>query len=308
LTVKRSVEVTGEEGKKKREEQTIEIPIVLRKTDAYETPAFPRSFVSAPSLGLAYEVLPTVEDVLPDSPAAEAGVKPGDVLAEVTLVPPSEEELKKEGLAVRDVRKVSYQFDGKELSWPSFFTMMQEVTLPGSRIEFQIKSGEAEKTVSLVPVDVSDWFNPDRGFVFHPTEIELTAQTLGDALRLGGEETLLQATLVLRFLRGVSRGDVSPRGLGGPISIARFAAAAVTQGVPDFLMFLTMISATLAVINFLPIPVLDGGHFVFLLYEGIRGKPADERVQLGLSYIGLLLILALMVWVIGLDTELIPRQ
>ena len=52
-----------------------------------------------------------------------------------------------------------------------------------------------------------------------------------------------------------------------------------TKEPSKLLLFLTFLSANLAVINFLPIPVLDGGHFVFLLYEGIRGKPADERVQ-----------------------------
>ena len=53
--------------------------------------------------------------------------------------------------------------------------------------------------------------------------------------------------------------------------------------------------------NFLPIPLLDGGLMMFLIYEGIRGKPANERVQVVLTYIGLVLIIALMVWVFGLD-------
>jgi regulator of sigma E protease len=54
--------------------------------------------------------------------------------------------------------------------------------------------------------------------------------------------------------------------------------------------------------------VLDGGLFVMLIYEGIRGKPADERVQAVLSYLGLILIIALMVWVFGLDFGLISRR
>jgi regulator of sigma E protease len=74
------------------------------------------------------------------------------------------------------------------------------------------------------------------------------------------------------------------------------------------LLFLTLLSANLAVINFLPIPVLDGGHFVFLAYEGIRGKPADERVQMVLSYIGLIFIVALMAWAFGLDFHWISRR
>ena len=73
-------------------------------------------------------------------------------------------------------------------------------------------------------------------------------------------------------------------------------------------MFLCLISANLAVVNMLPIPVLDGGHMIFLAYEGIRGKPPSEKVHVGLSYIGLILLLTLMVWVLGLDFGLIPRQ
>ena len=64
-------------------------------------------------------------------------------------------------------------------------------------------------------------------------------------------------------------------------------------GFGNLLIFLTLLSANLAVINFLPIPVLDGGHMVLLIYEGIRGKPADERVQEILTWIGLIFILTL---------------
>ena len=56
-------------------------------------------------------------------------------------------------------------------------------------------------------------------------------------------------------------------------------------------------------LNFLPIPILDGGHIVFLTWEAVRGKPADERVQIVLTLIGLALILTLMVFAVGLDIE-----
>jgi len=61
------------------------------------------------------------------------------------------------------------------------------------------------------------------------------------------------------------------------------------------------------VINFLPIPVLDGGHMAFLIYEGIRGKPPSEAVYVGLSYVGLAIILGIMLWVFGLDLGFIAR-
>jgi regulator of sigma E protease len=72
-------------------------------------------------------------------------------------------------------------------------------------------------------------------------------------------------------------------------------------------MFLVMLSANLAVLNFLPIPLLDGGHLVLLMYEGIRGKPASEKIVIGVSYVGLLFILSLMGFLLLLDTGLISR-
>jgi len=64
---------------------------------------------------------------------------------------------------------------------------------------------------------------------------------------------------------------------------------------------LTLLSANLAVLNLLPIPLLDGGHLIFLAYEGIRGKPADERVQIGLSILGFVFLIGLMLFAIGMD-------
>jgi len=87
----------------------------------------------------------------------------------------------------------------------------------------------------------------------------------------------------------------------GPIGIIEWAINSADQGTAKLLLFLTLLSANLAVINSLPIPVLDGGHLALLVYEGVRGKPANEHVQTVLAYIGLILILALMFWVCGLD-------
>ena len=96
--------------------------------------------------------------------------------------------------------------------------------------------------------------------------------------------------------------------LGGPIEIAKQAGKSAEEGLGRLLLFLTMLSANLAVINFLPVPVLDGGHMVFLLYELVRGKPPSEKVVEGLSYLGLLLLLSLMLFVFGLDLGLISRR
>jgi regulator of sigma E protease len=64
-----------------------------------------------------------------------------------------------------------------------------------------------------------------------------------------------------------------------------------------------MLSANLAVLNFLPIPLLDGGHIVFLAYEGVRGRPASERFVVAMHMLGFVFIIGLMLFVIGLDVQ-----
>ena len=165
---------------------------------------------------------------------------------------------------------------------------------------------EQKKTLNLA--EAADWFNPDRGFLFEPMTFEPKMESVGDAVALGGQETLDALTVVFRSVKAIGTNKVSPRGLVGPWGIIKWALQKADQGNAELLLFLTMLSANLAVINFLPIPVLDGGHFVLLAYEGIRGKPANEKVQTVLAYIGLALILTLMIWVCGLDFGLIPRH
>ena len=108
-------------------------------------------------------------------------------------------------------------------------------------------------------------------------------------------------TIVFRSVKALGTAQVSPKNLVGPIGIIGLAINGADQGPAELLLFLTLLSANLAVLNFLPIPVLDGGHLLLLAYEGISGKPADERVQVALTYLGLAFILALMLWVCGLD-------
>ena len=89
--------------------------------------------------------------------------------------------------------------------------------------------------------------------------------------------------------------------MSGPIGIAATAYEFADMDIYMLVLFLGIISVNLAVVNFLPIPVLDGGHMVFLIYEGLRGKPASETVRIGATYVGLALIGCLMLFVIYID-------
>ena len=89
-------------------------------------------------------------------------------------------------------------------------------------------------------------------------------------------------------------GRASLDNLSGPISIARFANGSAQMGLAWFLGFLALISLSLAIINLLPIPILDGGHLLYYLIELIKGGPVSERSQIAGQYVGLLMLVALM--------------
>ena len=104
-----------------------------------------------------------------------------------------------------------------------------------------------------------------------------------------------------KTLKKLVLGKISPTNLGGPGTIAAVATNEAAASTSRLLLFLTFLSANLAIVNFLPIPVLDGGHMMFLAYEGIFRRPVNERVQLILTYGGLAFVLCLMVFVISMD-------
>ena len=106
---------------------------------------------------------------------------------------------------------------------------------------------------------------------------------------------------VYQHIRGMVTGRLSVKSLGGPGTIAWAAYKFARMDFAQFVFFLGLISVNLAVINFLPIPVLDGGHMAFLIYEKLRGKPASEAIRVGATYAGLAVVLSLMVFVIYLD-------
>ena len=130
-----------------------------------------------------------------------------------------------------------------------------------------------------------------------------TAESWSEAWALGYVETEVSAKKVLAVLQRLFTGKISYRSLGGPIMIVRAAGSEASEGVARLLVFLTFLSANLAVLNFLPIPALDGGHMLFLAAEWIRGKPLNERLQVTLTLIGVGCLLSLMVLVFGLDIQ-----
>ncbi len=108
------------------------------------------------------------------------------------------------------------------------------------------------------------------------------------------DETLRQSRTIFKVIGHLVTAKISPKNLSGPISIASFARYSANQGFERFLQFLAFLSINLAVLNLLPIPVLDGGHLMFYFIELVKGRPVSEQTQMLGQYVGMAALAMLM--------------
>jgi regulator of sigma E protease len=168
------------------------------------------------------------------------------------------------------------------------------------KVGYKFESGEAKEadlTLAAKDVDAINQVRYEHGLLLAETKGVRRADGIGQAVSFGAIETrdfILQFYLTLK--RMVTR-DVSPTNLMGPVGIFQAGTHFASKGGDWLLWFLAMISANLAVVNFLPIPVVDGGLFVFLVAEKIKGKPISERTQAVAQYVGLALLLSIFLFV-----------
>jgi regulator of sigma E protease len=280
----------------KRESQgdeIVRIPLTPDDRPAWLTPPYGEGDpLTAPSIGIAYQLVPAVtEHPKSDSPAAKAGLKKDDrIVAAYILTPPKEGE--------QPAKPKAIPIDDEHKLLPVIFWELQHT--PDARLQFKVKrDGKEIETDAFSPEIDSGWFNPRRGIKLGlPLQVEMEPQGFSRAIALGYKTTKSTMTSIYLMLRRliISR-TVSPKLLSGPLGIVDMGYRVAQADIRMFIKFLAILSVNLAIINFLPIPVLDGGHMVMLAWEGIRGKPPSERVVIAANYCGLLLILCLALFV-----------
>ncbi|MDX1391811.1 MAG: sigma E protease regulator RseP [Rheinheimera sp.] len=218
-------------------------------------------------------------------------------LTEIAAVAP-DSAAQRAGLSVDD--KILRIDDTDINSWPQ----LQEIiaNAPEQALEMVILRDGGEITLTVTPSTtlsedgfsqgllgvspkVSDW--PEG--VLYTQRYNVFA-----ALSAGAAQTWQLTRLSFSMIGKLLSGDVSVKHLSGPIAIAQGAGTTASMGLVAFLSFLALISVNLAVINLLPLPVLDGGHLMYMLLELMRGKPVSEKTQeIGFRF-GALILLMLM--------------
>ena len=213
-----------------------------------------------------------IMQVVPGKPASKIGLIPGDVITEAN------------GIAITnsqqfiDILKSSAN-NNLSLKWVRNGQELSAVVKPDADSTLGIGVGKYVGSIKKINYNV----------------ISAVPEGFSDLYNYG-------VVLFLKSMWKIIKGDIAfSKAVGGPIKIAQYAGQSAEGGFLSFLGFMAMLSITLAVINILPFPALDGGHFVFLVYEGIFRKPVSHKVQIAVQNIGFIILMLFMAFVVYND-------
>ncbi|WP_439287474.1 sigma E protease regulator RseP [Lonepinella sp. BR2357] len=195
----------------------------------------------------------------------------------------------KAGLLVGDE---IYTALGETFAWQDFVKQVQQ----GHPLSLQIHREGQILAVTLIPEQQENRYVVGIAPTIHPMNEQYRTELkydMLDALWKGAEKTAQLSWLTLKVIGKLLTGDLSLNNLSGPISIAQGAGISSQIGFVYYLGFMALISVNLGMMNLFPLPVLDGGHLVFLAAEGIKGKPVSDKVQNVFYRIGATLLLML---------------
>lgn len=224
-------------------------------------------------LGLHPLLTTRIGQVLPGHVAEQAGLKSGDLILLLNGAPVTEWE---------QLAKMIHGSPGR--------TVRLTVERDGRRFEVQVtprptrQRGQAgEEEIGLIGIGPA----PESQYArLNPVA----------ALAAGVKKTAELTVLIVQGFVKLIQAKISPKTIGGPILIAQMAGEVVQRGPVELLSFTALLSINLAILNLLPIPVLDGGHLLFSLIEWLRGKPVSLRKREIAQQVGMVLLVGLMIF------------
>lgn len=219
-----------------------------------------------------YPTQPYIQDVMKNSPAEEAGIKPGDIFISI------------DGIKVQDREHVVQIISSnKEKNLEIVFLRNNDTlkTIVNPGIEGKIG------------IAVSDAYTG---------EFEYKTYGMFSAFTHSVANIGNYTMLTFGMLKKVITGKIPfNQAFGGPVKIAQYAAKSADSGTISFLYFLAMLSLSLAIINILPFPALDGGHFIIIFLEGIFRRELPLKVKIAIQNAGFIILLLLMAFIIYND-------
>ncbi|MEJ5351803.1 MAG: RIP metalloprotease RseP [Melioribacteraceae bacterium] len=219
-----------------------------------------------------YPTQPYIQDVMKNSPAEEAGIKPGDIFISI------------DGIKVQDREHVVQIISSnKEKNLEIVFLRNNDT------LKTTVNPGIEGK----IGIAVSDAYT---GEFEYKTYGILSAFT--HSVANIGNYTMLTFGMLKKVITGKIPFN---QAFGGPVKIAQYAAKSADSGTISFLYFLAMLSLSLAIINILPFPALDGGHFIIIFLEGIFRRELPLKVKIAIQNAGFIILLLLMAFIIYND-------
>lgn len=227
------------------------------------------------TVGIRPDIPPVIGGTVPGLPAARAGLRPGDVILSV------------DGKAIGQFRELAHIIRNGR----------------GRPLKFTFKRGGETRTLTVRPEMRNQ---PDArgklrriyfiGVSVAGPEVRIRLDPL-EAVWYAVAETWSRGMLIIRSVGWLISGKVSVKELGGPLVIGRQAGQVARRGMVPLLLFAAFLSINLAILNLLPIPILDGGHILFFLIEAVRRKPISIKKREAAQQVGLVILLGLIVFV-----------
>ena len=234
-----------------------------------------------PLYTIGVEEMPAlVTSVLHGSPASTAGLQPGDRVVAI------------EGQTI--------------YSWAQMTTHVREH--PETPLTFEVLREGMRTTLTVTPASEKLTVNGQTSEVGKigisgPGRSLMRSENVAEAVYQGLEATWGWTELTAIGLYKMVVGDISSKNIGGPLTIANISGEAASQGASSVVFLIAILSINLGVLNLLPIPILDGGHLLFFLIEGILRKPLGERQREVAQQVGLVLLVGVMIFAFWNDLE-----